>query len=386
MKTKPIYLDYQSTTPVDTQVVESMLPYFSIMFGNPSSKSHYYGRESSAAVDFSRRTIADYFSANPEDIVFTSGATESINLAIKGYVEANRHRGNHIITSQIEHSAVLNTCKYLEKLGFEVTYLPVNSEGLIDAEELKDSITPKTLLVSIQSSNNEIGVSQNIEMISDICNEKNIVFHSDVSQSVGKENINFSLIDMISLTAHKFYGPKGVGVLIIRKNDKKVAITGQSYGGNQELGLRSGTLNVPYIVGMSKAIQLIKFNETEMLSLASLRDKLLNGISSQIDNVYLNADKINRLPNNINLYIKDVKSNLLIAECKEICFSAAAACTSGKGMRSHVLKAIGLSDDKIDSSVRLSVGRYTTLEEIETAVKIFISSINKIRKKTKGLR
>ncbi|MDP2303755.1 MAG: cysteine desulfurase family protein [Ignavibacteria bacterium] len=385
MKTKPIYLDYQSTTPVDPEVLESMLPYFSNVFGNPSSKGHYYGRESSAAVSLSRKIISEFFESELEDIIFTSGATESINLAIKGYAEENYKNGNHIITSQIEHSAVLNTCKYLEKNGFEITYLPVISNGLINPDELKNSITEKTLLVSIQSSNNEIGVTQDIDTIAKICRKKNVVFHSDVTQSIGKENLDYKLFDMISLSGHKFYAPKGVGLLVIRSDSKRIKISTQTYGGGQEFGLRSGTLNVPYIVGIGKAFQLIQNNFDEHDRIISLRDRLFEGISSQIDNVYLNADKIKRLPNNLNIYIKDVKSNQLIDECKNICFSAAAACSTGSGKRSHVLKAIGLSDDKIDSSIRLSVGRHTTKMEIETAIEELVKSIIKIRNINKGL-
>ncbi len=384
MKNKPIYLDYQSTTPVDPEVITSMLPFFNDMFGNPSSKGHYYGREAFAAVDLSRRIIAEFFTAQPDEIIFTGGATESINLAIKGFAESNFDKGNHIIVSEIEHSAVLNCCRYLEKNSFDISYLSVDSKGLIDIDELKNSITNKTILVSIQSSNNEIGVVQDVETISDVCNENGIAFHSDITQSIGKENIYYNLFDMLSLSAHKFYGPKGIGILLLRQNEKKIKISEQSYGGGQESGLRSGTLNVPYIVGMRRAIQLLKNTEGELERISSLRDKLFNGISSQINNVYLNADKTKRLPNNLNLYVEGVRSDQLIDACSELCFSAAAACSTGSGKRSHVLKAIGLSNEEIDSSVRLSVGRYTTFEEIELAIEVLVKNISKIRNNIGG--
>jgi cysteine desulfurase len=384
VKNKPIYLDYQSTTPVDPEVITSMLPFFNDMFGNPSSKGHYYGREAFAAVDLSRRIIAEFFTAQPDEIIFTGGATESINLAIKGFAESNFDKGNHIIVSEIEHSAVLNCCRYLEKNSFDISYLSVDSKGLIDIDELKNSITNKTILVSIQSSNNEIGVVQDVETISDVCNENGIAFHSDITQSIGKENIYYNLFDMLSLSAHKFYGPKGIGILLLRQNEKKIKISEQSYGGGQESGLRSGTLNVPYIVGMRRAIQLLKNTEGELERISSLRDKLFNGISSQINNVYLNADKTKRLPNNLNLYVEGVRSDQLIDACSELCFSAAAACSTGSGKRSHVLKAIGLSNEEIDSSVRLSVGRYTTFEEIELAIEVLVKNISKIRNNIGG--
>lgn len=377
----PIYLDYQATTPVDPLVLESMLPYFSLKFGNNGSRGHYYGREADAAVNFSRNKLANYFNLDIDKVIFTSGATESVNLALRGFVEANLNKGNHIITSEIEHSAVIATCKNLEKYGVKVSYLRTDSNGLIDLDELKNSITKNTILVSIQSSNNEIGTIQPVEDISNICRSNNIIFHSDVTQSVGKHFEDYSLFDLFSLSAHKFYGPKGIGILGISHNLKHSDIAPQILGGNQEYGLRSGTLNVPLIVGLGKAIELIEHNKSEISEFVNQRDLLYNGIFTKLDNIYLNGDNKRRLSSNLNFYIEGVSSTSLIKHCSELCFSTGATCSSALGQRSRVLKAIGLTNEQIDSSIRLSVGRFTTHEEIEQAIKVLTSTINKLRDK-----
>ncbi|MBX2977245.1 MAG: cysteine desulfurase, partial [Ignavibacteriaceae bacterium] len=295
--------------------------------------------------------------------------------------EANLNKGNHIITSEIEHSAVIATCKNLEKYGVKVSYLRTDSSGLIDLDELRDSITKNTILVSIQSSNNEIGTIQHVEDISNICRSNNIIFHSDVTQSVGKHVVDYSLFDLFSLSAHKFYGPKGIGTLGISHNLKHSDIAPQILGGNQEFGLRSGTLNVPLIVGLGKAIELIENNKSEISEMVEKRDLLYNGILTKTDNIYLNGDKKRRLYSNLNFYIDGVSSTNLIKHCAELCFSTGATCSSALGQRSRVLKAIGLTNEQIDSSIRLSVGRFTTFEEIEQTINIFTNTINKLREK-----
>lgn len=376
-----IYLDYHATTPVDPRVLDEMLPYFTKKFGNESSKSHFYGREASAAIEHSRKTIASYFNCKPEEVVFTSSATESINLAIKGIAESEVNKKNHIITSQIEHSAVLSTCRYLEKFGFDVTYLPVDSKGFINPQELKNSITKKTILVTIQSANNEIGTIQDTDVIASICSEESIPFLSDMTQSIGKANTDFSNIDMIAFAGHKIYGPKGVGVLILRKNEKNIKLIPQLYGGEQENSLRPSTLNTPGIIGIAKAISLLKNNDVENSIVKNLRDQLFNQISSKLDNVHFNGDSNNRLSNNLSLRIAGVNANDMISAANTLCFSSGSACAQASGKASHVLKAIGLSDDEIKTTIRLSLGRFTTLAEIYEAGEILIHNAELIRHK-----
>jgi cysteine desulfurase len=379
----PIYLDYHATTPVDPRVLEAMLPYFTEVFGNAASIQHPYGAEAKAAVDKAREQIAHILNAQAREIVFTSGATEANNLAIKGIMYARREQGKHIITCTTEHKAVLDICRQLEAEGFKVTYLPVSRDGHISLEELEHSITKETVLVSLMAANNEIGTLHPLKAIGAICSRHGVAFHTDATQAVGKipldvENMQ---IDLLSMSAHKFYGPKGIGALYVRKRGKHIKLAAQMLGGGHEGGLRSGTLNVPLIVGMGKALDIA---EAEMKSdehrIRELRDLLLDKLQSSVDGITVNGDLVNRLYNNLNIQIKGVRSSALMVSMKEIAISAGSACTSAVPQPSHVLKAIGLTNYQADCSIRIGLGRGTTREEVDYLVRRLTEVAPKLRR------
>jgi len=383
MTHKPIYLDCHSTTPVDDRVVQAMLPYFTEHFGNAASNNHQYGWESEAAVKQARETIAKAIKAAPEEIIFTSGATESNNLAIKGVAEAYFQKGKHIITVQTEHNAVLDPCKYLETLGFKVTYLPVKPDGLIDLGELEAAFRPDTILVSVMAANNEIGVLQPLAKIGEMCGSRDVLFHTDAAQAIGKipldvQNMN---IHLISLTAHKVYGPKGIGALYVRRRNPRVKLAPQLHGGGHERGLRSGTLNTPQIVGFAKAVELgIGEMKSESKRLIKLRDHLWAKLST-LDGVCLNGHPTERLPGNLNISVEGVDgAALLLGLQPVVAVSSGSACTSAKVAPSHVLKALGHSESLAYASIRFGMGRFNTPEEIDHVAEAAIATITALRK------
>jgi len=378
----PIYLDNHATTPVDPRVLEAMLPYFTEKFGNPASRQHQFGWEAESAVELARKQIAELINANPKEIIFTSGATESINLALKGVALAYAEKGKHIITTQIEHKATLDTCKRLEKIGFKIDYLPVDKYGVVDPDEIKKRITSETILVSVMFANNEIGTIEPIEEIGKICSEMNVLFHTDAAQALGKVPIDVQKlnIDLMSVSAHKLYGPKGIGALFIKKKTPKIKIVPIIDGGGHENGLRSGTLNVPGIVGFGKACEIAKLemkNEAERTKY--LRDKLQNGIMNKLEDVYLNGHPTQRLPNNLNLSFYGVESEAILMGMKEVALSTGSACSSASVEKSHVLKAIGLNDDLISSAIRFGIGRFNTEEEIDYVINRIVEVVNHLR-------
>jgi cysteine desulfurase len=379
----PIYLDNHATTPVDPRVLEAMLPYFTERFGNAASKSHAFGWEADAAVDIAREQVAKLIgAASPREIVFTSGATESDNLAIKGVAEAYRDKGNHIITCVTEHKAVLDSCKVLAKHGFDVTYLPVGGNGLIDMQRLRDAIADKTILISIMAANNEIGTIQPIKEIGRLAKEKNILFHSDATQGVGKFPINVDDmgIDLLSLTAHKMYGPKGIGALYVRSTRPRVKLVSLVDGGGHERGMRSGTLNVPGIVGLGKACELSqKEMSAEAERLVALRERLKDGILEQLDEVQINGHAVQRLPGNLNLSFAYIEGESLLMGLKDIAVSTGSACTSASLEPSYVLKAIGLADELAYSAIRFGLGRFTSEAEIDYTVKRVVEEVRRLR-------
>ena len=379
----PIYLDNHATTPVDPRVLEAMLPYFTACFGNAASKNHAFGWEAEAAVDTAREQVAKLIGANsPREIVFTSGATESDNLAIKGVAESYRDRGNHIVTCVTEHKAVLDSCKVLEKRGFQLTYLPVNADGLIELQRLRDALTDKTILISIMAANNEIGTIQPVKEIGRLAKEKNILFHTDATQGVGKFPINVDAmgIDLLSLTAHKMYGPKGTGALYVRSSKPRVKLTPMIDGGGHERGMRSGTLNVPGIVGLGKACELAqKEMAAESERLMALRERLKNGILAELDDVYINGHALRRLAGNLNMSFAYIEGESLLMGLKEIAVSTGSACTSASLEPSYVLKAIGVADELAHSAIRFGLGRFNTVEEIDYTVKRVVEEVRRLR-------
>ncbi|MGK7886677.1 MAG: cysteine desulfurase family protein [Crocosphaera sp.] len=382
MSQRPIYLDNHATTPMDKRVLEAMLPYFTEHFGNPSSINHLYGWEAEAAVKKARETIANSINCTPEEIFFTSGATEANNLAIKGVAEAYFSQGQHIITIESEHRAVLDPCKYLEKLGFEITYLPVKKDGLIDLELLEKSIRPETILVSAMAANNEIGVLQQLKEIGDMCQKKDVLFHSDAAQAIGKIPLDVKEmnIHLLSLTAHKVYGPKGIGALYIRRRDPRVNIAPQLHGGGQEKEIRSGTLYTPQIVGFGKAIELaLEELETENKRQSELRNRLRKQLLS-LEGIHINGHPTQRLPGNLNVSIEGVDgAALLLALQGTVALSSGSACTSTTTKPSHVLKALGHSDKLAYSSLRFGLGRFTTSQEIDIVGQKIIETIKSLR-------
>ena len=378
----PIYLDHNATTPMDPRVLEAMLPYFVENFGNAASRNHSFGWQAEEAVDYAREQIAKLINCSEKEIIFTSGATESNNLAIKGVFEMYADKGNHIITATTEHKAVLDTCKHLERAGAEVTYLEVQPDGLIDLKELEAAIKPTTILIAIMYANNEIGVIQPVKEISAIAKKHGVLFFSDAVQAVGKipVDVNKDGIDIMAFTAHKMYGPKGIGALYVRRKNPRVKVTAQLDGGGHERGMRSGTLNVPGIVGFGKACELARLemaSDTERIS--KLRDKLENALK-QIDESYVNGNPAHRLPHVSNISFKYVEGEgLMMGFNQDIALSSGSACTSASLEPSYVLKALGLGDDLAHSSLRFGLGRYTTEEQIDFTIKAVTDTVLKLR-------
>ena len=382
---KPIYLDNQATTPLDPDVLKVMLPYLKNKFGNAASVHHIYGREGKEAVENSRKLLAESINGCSRDIIFTSGATESINLAIKGVCKKYQNKGKHVITQQTEHKAVLDTCAYMEKIGWRVTYLPVNSDGIVNPDSVFDAIEKDTVLVTIMHANNEIGTIQPIAEIGAICRQENTFFMVDACQSFGKLDIdvNEMNIDLMAATAHKIYGPKGVGLLYVRQKDPKVKLEMQMDGGGHEGGLRSGTLAVPQIVGFAKAVELFmdcKNEENQRLS--NLRDKMLQAIKRSHPDVILNGSIDQRLAHNLNLCFPGLEAESLIMKMKDIACSTGSACSSANLEPSHVIKALGYGNELSHSAIRFSLGRFNTEEEIEIAIAEVISTVSIIKKKS----
>lgn len=383
MSIRPIYLDCHATTAVDERVLAAMLPYFTENFGNPSSIGHVYGWEAEAAVKQTREILAGAINATPEEIVFTSGATEANNLAIKGVAEAYFKKGQHIITVATEHSAVIDPCNYLKTLGFEITILPVQKDGLIDLTELKKAFRPETILVSVMAANNEIGVLQPLAEIGEMCHEYNIIFHTDAAQAIGKIPLDVQAmkIDLMSLTAHKVYGPKGIGALYVRRRDPRVQLAPQQHGGGHERGMRSGTLYTPQIVGFGKAVEIaLREQATENQRLTQLRQSLWEQLS-QLEGIHLNGHPQERLAGNLNISVEGVDGAALLLGLQPVmAISSGSACSSASTAPSHVLTALGNSQQLAYASVRFGIGRFNTQEEIDIVAKHAIATIQSLRK------
>ncbi len=378
----PIYMDHHATTPVDPRVLEAMLPYFTEQFGNSASRNHAFGWEAEEATEVAREQIANLIGAVPKEIIFTSGATESDNLALKGVAYMYREKGDHIITASIEHKAVLDASKALEREGFKVTYLPVSREGLASPDDVRNAITEKTTLVSLMYANNEIGTLHPIQEIGAVCREQGVIFHTDATQAVGK--IPFDVqemnVDVASLSAHKMYGPKGVGALYVRRRKPRVLLHPIIDGGGHERGMRSGTLNVPGIVGFGKACEIASQEmPQEMERLRGLRDRLTEGILARLDEVYINGDREKRLPHNINLSFAYVEGESLLMTVSDIAVSSGSACTSASLEPSYVLKALGVGEDLAHTSIRFGLGRFNTEEEVDYVVDQVVDAVSRLR-------
>ncbi|MEM8673294.1 MAG: aminotransferase class V-fold PLP-dependent enzyme [Cyanobacteria bacterium P01_G01_bin.67] len=382
MSQRPIYLDAHATTPMDQRVLEAMLPYFTESFGNPSTNTHVYGWEASAAVKNARAAIAEIINTTPEEIVFTSGATEANNLAIKGVAEAYFNQGRHIITVSTEHRAVLDPCAYLETLGFEITYLPVKFDGILDLQQLEAAIKPDTILVSVMAANNEIGVLQPLAEIGEICHSRGVLFHTDAAQAIAKIPLDVAAmnIDLMSLTAHKVYGPKGIGALYVRRRNPRVKLASQIQGGGQEKGRRSGTLYTPQIVGFAKALQIgMGVMATESEQLMKLKQQLWSMLEP-LPGINLNGNFTQRLPGNLNISIEGVNGSALLLGLQSIvAVSSGSACSSESTAPSHVLTALGRDEKLAHASLRFGIGRFNTPEEIEIVGKTAIATIESLR-------
>ncbi len=378
----PIYLDYSATTPIDERVAAKMAEYLTIdgKFGNPASRSHEFGWTAEQAVDLARQQVADLVNADPREIIWTSGATESDNLAIKGAAHFYKKKGNHIITVKTEHKAVLDTCRQLEREGFEVTYLDPEENGLLDLEKFKAAIRPETILASVMHVNNEIGVIQDIASIGEICREKGVIFHVDAAQSPGKVSIDLSelKVDLMSFCAHKVYGPKGIGALFVRRKPR-IRLEAQMHGGGHERGLRSGTLATHQIVGMGEAFRIAKEEmATENERIRMIRDRLYNGLND-MEEVYLNGDLEHRIAGNLNISFNFVEGESLIMALRDLAVSSGSACTSASLEPSYVLRALGRNDELAHSSIRFTIGRYTTIEEIDYTIELVKKAVIKLR-------
>jgi len=376
---KVIYMDHHATTPVDPRVLRAMLPYFTKKFGNSASRTHRLGLETEKAVRNARKEVARLIHADPREIIFTSGATESNNLAIKGVAEAYKEKGRHIITVLTEHKAVLDSCKRLSMQGFQVTYLPVNREGLLDLEALEKAITDQTILISVMFANNEIGVIQPIAEIGKLARKKGVLFHCDAAQAAGKVPVDVKAmrIDLLSLSAHKMYGPKGIGALVVRKSDPQVKLVPMIDGGGHETGFRSGTLNVPGIVGFAEACRICRLQMSQEAGrIASLRDRLRDKILNKLKDASVNGSQKNRLPNNLNISFPSVETGALMAHLKNIAVSSGSACTSMSLEPSYVLKALGVPEDLRRSSIRFGLGRFNTKEEVDQVARRVVDAAN----------
>jgi len=377
----PIYMDYQSTTPTDPRVLEAMMPYFTGKFGNPHSRSHSYGWDAEEAVENARAKIANLIGADPKEIVFTSGATEANNIAIKGLAYFNKDTKNHIITVTTEHKCVLDSCRNLAEEGFEITYLPVGTNGIIDLEDLKTAIRPSTLLVSVMTVNNEIGVIQPIEEIGAICKSNNVYFHTDAAQAFGKIplDVNKMNIDLMSISGHKIYGPKGIGALYVRRKPR-VRLFSLFSGGGQERGIRPGTIPTPLAVGLGKAAEIAAAEmQKDDKFITFLSDKFYNKLKDHIPDIYLNGDPVKRLTGNLNISFAYIEGESLILNIRDLAVSSGSACTSSSLEPSYVLRSLGIAEDLAHSSIRFGIGKYTTEQEIDYAADLIINSINKLR-------
>jgi cysteine desulfurase len=382
MLTFPIYMDNHATTPVDPRVLDAMLPYFKERFGNAASRNHAFGWQAEEAVEAARKQVAELVGATAKEIVFTSGATESDNLAVKGAARMYREKGNHLITVVTEHKAVIDTCKHLEKEGFEVTYLPVQRDGLVDPDRLRAAITDKTILISVMAANNEVGVLQPIAEIGRIARERGVLFHTDAVQAAGKVpfDVNAANVDMASLSAHKMYGPKGVGALYVRRRNPRVLLTPIIDGGGHERGMRSGTLNVPGIVGFGKAAAISREElAAEGARLTALRNRLNEGLGRELDEIFVNGSLEHRLPGNLNVSFAYVEGESLLMGINDIAVSSGSACTSATLEPSYVLKALGTGDELAHSSIRFGLGRFNTEEEVDYVVAKVSSVVKRLR-------
>ncbi len=378
----PVYMDCQATTPVDPRVVETMVPFFTQKFGNPASRQHAFGWEAEAAVEHARALIAASLHADPREVVFTGGATESNNMAIKGVAEAMRQKGTHIITVQTEHKSVLDVCKRLERYGYKVTYLAVDAEGIVDPARIEAAITPQTILVSVMTANNEIGTLQDIAAIGRICRGRGVTFHSDATQALGKIPLDTSQlnVDLLSFSSHKVYGPKGVGALYIRNANPRVQMTPLTDGGGQEHGIRAGTLNVPGIVGFGRAVQIATQEmESESKRVRALRDRLWVRLNERVERVVMNGHPAKRLPTNLNISILGVDNNALMMSMKDVAMSTGSACSTSSPDASHVLRALQIGRERERSAIRLGIGRFTTEEEIDFVVNRLAETVAKLR-------
>jgi cysteine desulfurase len=381
MKT-PIYMDNHATTPVDPRVLEAMLPFFTDTFGNAASRNHVFGWKAEEALETARGQIASLVGADSKEIIITSGATESDNLALVGVAEFYKEKGNHIITCVTEHKAVLDTAHMLEQKGFEVTFLPVDKQGSIDLDQLSDAISAKTILVSLMAANNEIGTIHPLKEIGRITREKGVLFHCDATQGVGHMDLDVEEmnIDLASFTAHKIYGPKGVGALYVRRRKPRVRLTPIIYGGGHERGMRSGTLNVPGIVGFGKAAEVaLEEGPQEREQLLALRERLHQGITREVDFVYLNGHPSERHPGNVNLSFAYVEGESLLMGIEEIAVSSGSACTSASLEPSYVLRALGVGDDLAHSSIRFGIGRFNTEEEVDYVIRRVVEAVSRLR-------
>lgn len=378
----PIYLDYHATTPVDPEVLKTMLPYFTEVFGNAASRNHEFGWTAEAAVEKGRAQVAKLLGASDKEIIFTSGATESDNLALLGVAEMYKEKGKHIITSPIEHKAILDTCHHLETKGYEVTYLQCDQYGMITAEAVKNAIRPDTILVSIMAANNEIGTINPLAEIGKVCHDKGVLFHTDAVQAIGKVEINVEKmnIDLLSITAHKIYGPKGIGALYVRRKNPRVRLSPILHGGGHERGMRSGTLNVTGIVGFGKAAELAATKlATDVPRIKKMRDRLWEGLQAELGEIYLNGHPTERLCNNLNVSFAFVEGESLMMGMKELAVSSGSACTSSSLEPSYVLKAIGVGEDLAHTSIRFGLGRFTTDAEVDYAIEKVVSTVKKLR-------
>ena len=378
----PIYFDHQATTPLDRRVLDAMMPYFTEEFGNAASRSHPFGWKAEEAVEKARAQIAALIGANPKEIVFTSGSTEAINLALKGVAEMYASKGKHVVTSQVEHKAVLDTCKHLEKQGLEVTYLKPTKTGRVTREMVEAALRPDTILVALMWANNEVGTLNPVREIGELCHAKGVLFFTDATQAVGKVAVDVEAdhVDMLCLSGHKIYGPKGVGCLYVRRKNPRVRLVAQIDGGGHERGMRSGTLNVPGIVGLGTACEIARVDfEKDVAHMRSLRDHFESRIFASLDHVHLNGDREHRLPNNSNLSFNYVEGESMIMGIKDVAVSSGSACTSASLEPSHVLRAMGVGDELAHSSIRFGFGRNTTKEEVDYAVEHVISAVKRLR-------